>query len=89
MVNCILSQLRQVLTHQGFTAGKEYHGHPELGKIIQKGFALNGSQLIFKSQVFGMSITVDALQVASAGDVPYHYRTLVLGELQKMGGEPP
>jgi len=84
----VLGKLRKILPHQGFAAGKEQDGAAEGGQILDHRLGLRRRQLIAVLDVLGAGVAVDALQVAPPGHVPDDDRTLVLGKLEEMGGQP-
>jgi hypothetical protein len=76
----MMPQLIEILSQEGFSAGKKEHWNPEAGQVIDQGIGLRGSQLLLPRLGGGIGIAVEAGEVAATGHVPDHHRSLVLRE---------
>jgi len=80
----VAGKLYKIGPHQGLTTGEKYHGDTEFGQVVKKGQALLVGEFFLLGMRNGTGIAMDALQVAGPGDIPYHYRFLVLGKLEEV-----
>ena len=82
---CVRRQLEHVGAHQRLAAGEQHGGDAEVRKVGEHPLALLEAELTGVVVILRARVAVQAVQVATPGYVPHHYRLLVRGEVQEMG----
>ena len=79
---------RDVRMEERLPAGKERHRTAESGEVVEHPQYLGGGELVAGRMAVRSGVAVHARQVAALRDIEDHHRPLVLGELEKVRGQP-
>jgi hypothetical protein len=65
------------MSKQGLSPRYQEGGNLKLAQVVDDGAGLTMGQLSAVLEVLGLSVAVGAVEVALAGDVPYHHGSVV------------